>query len=455
MVMLAATALAVPSCRWVEGESQQAVSSLELSPQRRTIGVLGANVQLRSRARSPDGAVVREAPVIWSSSAPGVATVDSMGRVTGVRPGSADVTATIGSVSDTAAITVDDVARLVWKFSTGGRITGSVSLSRDGSILVGSLGPSRILHAVHPDGHATWDLPLMTYGAPAIAVDDVIYVATADGNLVAVNPRGAPIWRRKLGSKMSASPVSGGEGVIYVTTVDGVLHALDASGGERWRFRSQGEFGLSTPAVGAGGRVYVGSLDGHLYALHPDGSLAWRFQTGGAVQASPVIGSDSTIYVGSSDTRFYAIRPDGTERWHFSADREIWAAAALDTSGRILVGSVDGRLYALGRNGELLWSFATDGPIVSGPIIGTDGTSYVGDVDGRLYAVSHDGDLRWDFPTGGLIQATPAIGPDGTIYVASYDGYVYSLSDRGHTDNVDAPWPTFGRNRGNRGWLAP
>lgn len=45
--------------------------------------------------------------VSWSSSAPGIATVDAMGKVTAVAPGPATISATLNGISGTAALTVN------------------------------------------------------------------------------------------------------------------------------------------------------------------------------------------------------------------------------------------------------------------------------------------------------------------------------------------------------------
>ncbi|WP_420793361.1 Ig-like domain-containing protein [Pseudomonas rubra] len=49
----------------------------------------------------PEGAVI-----VWSSDSPEVATVDSTGSITAVAPGTANVSATFGSLSATCKLTV-------------------------------------------------------------------------------------------------------------------------------------------------------------------------------------------------------------------------------------------------------------------------------------------------------------------------------------------------------------
>ena len=63
-------------------------------------------VQLSAVARTASGTVVGSALPVWSSTAPGIATVNASGLVTAVAAGSATIRATVGSVSGTLDVTV-------------------------------------------------------------------------------------------------------------------------------------------------------------------------------------------------------------------------------------------------------------------------------------------------------------------------------------------------------------
>ena len=65
-----------------------------------TVDLVGTPVDANQRVVGLPGQMT------WSSSATAIATVNNAGRVTGVSPGSADITARIGQVSGTARITV-------------------------------------------------------------------------------------------------------------------------------------------------------------------------------------------------------------------------------------------------------------------------------------------------------------------------------------------------------------
>ncbi|MBL0171713.1 MAG: Ig-like domain-containing protein [Gemmatimonadaceae bacterium] len=77
--------------------------------------IVGAIARVTARALNQSGSQVAGATLAYSSSAPTVATVDQEGLVTGVSPGTAQMTVSSGGVSTVAQITVSPrtVARIV------------------------------------------------------------------------------------------------------------------------------------------------------------------------------------------------------------------------------------------------------------------------------------------------------------------------------------------------------
>lgn len=78
-----------------------------VSPGAAELVALGATVQLSAEVRDQNGQAMAGATVTWSSSDASVAAVDASGLVTAVANGAATITATAGSASDTAAVTVE------------------------------------------------------------------------------------------------------------------------------------------------------------------------------------------------------------------------------------------------------------------------------------------------------------------------------------------------------------
>ena len=81
-------------------------TSITLSATALSFSSLGATQQLSATVKDQNGAAMASATVTWTTSAASVATVSSTGLVTSVADGSATITATEGSVSATASVSV-------------------------------------------------------------------------------------------------------------------------------------------------------------------------------------------------------------------------------------------------------------------------------------------------------------------------------------------------------------
>ena len=84
----------------------QAVASVEVSPSIADLTAWGEAVQLTVEARDEESTVLAGFAVTWTTSDNSVATVDAAGAVTSVGNGTATITASAGSVSGTAVVTV-------------------------------------------------------------------------------------------------------------------------------------------------------------------------------------------------------------------------------------------------------------------------------------------------------------------------------------------------------------
>lgn len=103
------------------------VTGIHVTPDSSDLSV-GRTLQLTATAVDRRGNPLGRT-ITWTTSAPGVATVDGNGQVQGVSRGSATITASAGGQSGSARIVVVD--------PTGG-ITGSVVNATDGSVIAGA-----------------------------------------------------------------------------------------------------------------------------------------------------------------------------------------------------------------------------------------------------------------------------------------------------------------------------
>jgi outer membrane protein assembly factor BamB len=271
--------------------------------------------------------------------------------------------------------------------------------------------------------------------SPARSAAGLTIIGGNDGTLYAVEPLPAPpdggaddggdggfpaaraIWSRAI-APMSSSPAIAGDGTIYIGTTTGKLVAVAGDGSAiKWSAITNDTLG-SSPCIAADGTIYVGSSDRKLYAIAPDGSPKWTFETGAAISGSPVVGGDETIYVGSTDGKLYAIASDGQPRWTYATGGAITGSPAV-RGGVLYVGSEDRKLHAVSTStGTSTWTYETLGAVAT-PVIGPDGTVYVGSTDGNLYAIAPSGLLFFAVKAKGKIRSAPAIGAEETLYVTT------------------------------------
>ncbi len=85
-------------------------TTVTVSPAAAELTALGATVQLAAEVRDQNGQVMAGTAVTWTSSSPGVATVNASALVTAASNGTATITATGGSASGSATVTVAQMA---------------------------------------------------------------------------------------------------------------------------------------------------------------------------------------------------------------------------------------------------------------------------------------------------------------------------------------------------------
>ena len=112
-IRLCAVLAALASAKgWGDGESPTATpdaprpTTLAVSPATAELPAFGATAQLAAEVCDQNGEVVAAATVAWASNSPAVATVDGSGLVTAAGNGEATITASAGSASGSAVVTV-------------------------------------------------------------------------------------------------------------------------------------------------------------------------------------------------------------------------------------------------------------------------------------------------------------------------------------------------------------
>jgi len=453
-------------------EPDTVVSSIEVNPSERTIGVLGTQFDVGAVALNGDGTILYVSGtgrLSWSSSAPDVATLDTRphftGReipvVTGVGEGTATITASSQGVSDSMIVTVHDRARFGWSVPISGGINAGNVIGADGTIYVATSDAAAgrtLWYAVSPQGSILWtvDVPLTGRTIPAIGDDGTLYLGSRTGSgatgftgrLIAVDPGGSVRWTLEDLDGIRSSPALGADGTIYVAGGHHV-YAVDPQGEVQWTYeRDDKVFVFSSPAVASDGTIYVGGYDNLLHAINPDGSPRWTFKTRDVIQSSPSIGTDGTIYFGSMDGSLYAVNPDGTERWSVEVDfRGVVSSPSIGPDGTIYVGGAG--VFAVDPGGSIRWNFPGS-QLLSTPILGADGTVYIV-AGGGITAFDADGEPLWDYLPEHGAGGSALIGLDGTIFVAAHDLVAMVETASANGDFAGSPWPTMRGNPANNG----
>ncbi len=120
-------------------------------------------------------------------------------------------------------------------------------------------------------------------------------------------------WTFEAGG-FTGGPVIDADGVIYAATKDGTVYALDAAGDVQWQTMVTAQ-PVGSPALSPDGALYVADKDG-LNAISTQGEALWRFtpEDGKPATSGPVVGPEGTIYYKTLSS-LWALAPDGTLRW--------------------------------------------------------------------------------------------------------------------------------------------
>jgi hypothetical protein len=153
------------------------------------------------------------------------------------------------------------------------------------------------------------------------------------------------LWRYGAGGVLSSAPAIGTDGVIYFASYDRQLYALNPDGSEKWR-RPLSWVGASSPVIGPNASIYVGS-GRVLHAFRPDGSTEWDYTSDDSVAGVPSIAADGTIFFSTVAKSAYALHPNGTLNWRTPNVGVTVKSSLLTPDGRLIFGITDGPLVVV------------------------------------------------------------------------------------------------------------
>jgi outer membrane protein assembly factor BamB len=273
-------------------------------------------------------------------------------------------------------------------------------------------------------------------------IDGVIYVASSDGEVAAINAaNGARLWRVEL-----ERPLSGGVGYhnrsLYLGGADGSVLQLSAEDGAvEWEATVSGEV-LAAPVV-SDDWVIVQTYDGKLLGFRSGAEEpSWTFTSD--VPVLTLRGTSAPILVGGNaiagfgDGKVVAVDVDsGNVSWEArigvpqgssEIDRIVDVDGAMTQQGiELFVASYQGRLAALdSRTGRKLWQQNVSS--VTGTNVGF-GNVYVADVDGTLSAFLRTGQgVRWQNIELGYRELSRPTPVSSYVATVDFEGYLHLLS---------------------------
>jgi hypothetical protein len=338
------------------------------------------------------------------------------------------------------SLTPARTTRLLWLMPLGFAAVSGLAVHPSGDLIVTMDGGTvtidggNAVYDLAPDQPRTrWGVTLSASaptvpadgvnGPPAIGAGDAtsarIYVASAFGDLYALNPDGGAAWTNVtlansfvVGPSVAQANTSGG-------TVDEMIVPDGVGGGNSqvWRATS----GTDVTSIASANR------DFHAAPLILDGGVYFATQTsnGGTTHLTRhPLASDGTLDAGVIDSAnpgvpYFGLVTDG---------KNLYAATRPAAGAGILVG-VDSSLNLLpGWDGGML----TDG-LAGEPTFGIDGKLYGANLAGQVFAFDAGTGAATPFVTLTGVGMTPLQGSDGHVYfprrpssVDAYDGNLLS-----------------------------
>jgi outer membrane protein assembly factor BamB len=197
-----------------------------------------------------------------------------------------------------------------WTYQTGDMLYHSTpAMTQDGNIVVGSSDMS--LYKLNAGtGRLMWNFTTMgrVDSSPAVLPDGSVVFGSDDHSIYCLYSNGTLRWKTPSASATTAGPSLGRDGTVYLGGNAGIVMALDgATGNVRWSHATGGTI-FSNVIIDADNTVYVASANKTVTALDgAAGSVQWVYTAGDSVTSSLALGADGTLYFAAQDGCVYAL----------------------------------------------------------------------------------------------------------------------------------------------------
>lgn len=162
----------------------------------------------------------------------------------------------------------------------------------------------------------TFDGEVFTHTNQPIFVDGVLYVASNNGIVHALDPEtGDELWAADVHGPV-AHALAGDDEHIYAATLAGTIVALDRANGEPAWSAELSRRGFSVAPLLVDGAVLAGNRDGWFYAVSAaDGELLWRHEAGAPIVQTAAAADGRVVFVDSAMIAWCLARNDGAVLW--------------------------------------------------------------------------------------------------------------------------------------------
>ncbi|MEE2637104.1 MAG: PQQ-binding-like beta-propeller repeat protein, partial [Acidobacteriota bacterium] len=226
--------------------------------------------------------------------------------------------------------------------------------------------------------------------AAPVAGGDRVFVALADGHIVAVDlSDGSELWQ--VMQMVEGQPTAGG-GMLYAASRT-ELRALNfITGGAHWVLAL--DAGVSAPLVWNAGWLIVALENNTLLAIRAEsGEILWEQQVDGAVLVPPALAGDR-MYVSLESGQIRALQLlTGKTVWERTLDGAPQQILPLDD---LFVGTTGNYFYRLSKeDGTTEWRWRTGGDVVGLPAV-DEHLVFFASLDNVLWALDRrDGGQQW------------------------------------------------------------
>ena len=307
-----------------------------------------------------------------------------------------------------------------------------------GEVIYAASADGEIVAVDRKRGKTLWEVDLDISLSGGVGVyNDVLLLGSSEGLVLKLDANtGEQLWTTMLTGEILSPPQANGK-VVVAQTYNGKLQGLDfATGQLLWTYNSKVPVltlrGTSVPIM-ENNRVYAGFASGRVLAFDAQtGSIVWDGRVAipqGRSEIERIVDVDGTMELAGNE--LYAVSYQGSVvAIDVESGRKIWQQKASSFSGvslgfgNVYAADEDGTLNAFMRNGEgVRWSQGALGyRQLSRP---TPVGSYVtvGDFEGYLHVLSQvDGDFvgRVRVDSDGL--RADMLSEDGILYVFANDG---------------------------------